>query len=78
MEVQARSELMGGVGASIKELELKGFVKVIALEVELTADEGAGGATINKGGEGLGQAIKLDIDDKQLCGPQVELWRSPG
>ncbi|KAG5726829.1 hypothetical protein E4T56_gene601 [Termitomyces sp. T112] len=50
--------------ASIKELELEGFVKVIASEVKLTADEGARDATIDKGGEDLGQAVELNIDDK--------------
>ncbi|KAG5349281.1 hypothetical protein C0989_004852 [Termitomyces sp. Mn162] len=50
--------------ASIKELELKGFVKVIASEVKLTADKGAGGTTVNKGREYLGQAIESDIDDE--------------
>ncbi|KAG5332533.1 hypothetical protein C0989_006992 [Termitomyces sp. Mn162] len=44
-------------GASIEELELKGFVKVIASEVKLTADEGARGTTIDEGREYLGQAI---------------------
>ncbi|KAG5349700.1 hypothetical protein C0989_002324 [Termitomyces sp. Mn162] len=64
-------------GASIKELEFEGLVKVIAPEVELTADKGARGATVDEGREDLGQAIKSDIDDKQMCRPQVELWRSP-
>ncbi|KAG5351089.1 hypothetical protein C0989_008026 [Termitomyces sp. Mn162] len=40
--------------APIEELELKGFVKVVALEVKLTANEDAGGATVNEGGEDLG------------------------
>ncbi|KAG5353150.1 hypothetical protein C0989_009794 [Termitomyces sp. Mn162] len=51
-------------GAAVKELELKGFVEVIASEVKLTADEGAGGTTVDKGGKYLGQAVKSDIDDK--------------
>ncbi|KAG5349247.1 hypothetical protein C0989_005032 [Termitomyces sp. Mn162] len=50
--------------ASVEELELKRFVKVIALEVELTADEGTGGTAVNEGGEYLGQAIESDIDDE--------------
>ncbi|KAG5329762.1 hypothetical protein C0989_009299, partial [Termitomyces sp. Mn162] len=50
--------------ASIEELELKEFVEVVASEVKLTADEGTGGAAIDKGGEYLGQAIESDIDDK--------------
>ncbi|KAG5726599.1 hypothetical protein E4T56_gene5577 [Termitomyces sp. T112] len=56
-------------GASVKELELKEFVKVIALKVKLTADEGAIGTAVDKDGEDLGQAVKSDIDDKQLHGP---------
>ncbi|KAG5349627.1 hypothetical protein C0989_002687 [Termitomyces sp. Mn162] len=43
--------------ASVKELELEGFVEVIVLEVKLTADEGARGAAVDKGREDLGQAI---------------------
>ncbi|KAG5333493.1 hypothetical protein C0989_005666, partial [Termitomyces sp. Mn162] len=50
--------------APIEELELKGFVEVVASEVKLTADKGTRGATVNKGGEYLGQAIESDIDDK--------------
>ncbi|KAG5335731.1 hypothetical protein C0989_000534 [Termitomyces sp. Mn162] len=42
-------------GASVKELKLEGFVKVVASEVELIADKGTRGATINKGGEYLGR-----------------------
>ncbi|KAG5348892.1 hypothetical protein C0989_007403, partial [Termitomyces sp. Mn162] len=64
--------------ASIKELELKGFVEVIALEVELTADKGTGGTTVDKGGEYLGQAVESDIDDKQLHRPGAELQGSLG
>ncbi|KAG5351875.1 hypothetical protein C0989_004641 [Termitomyces sp. Mn162] len=56
-------------GATIRELELKKFVEVVASEVKLTADEGAGDTAVNKGGEDLGQAVESDIDDKQLCGP---------
>ncbi|KAG5334567.1 hypothetical protein C0989_003358 [Termitomyces sp. Mn162] len=56
-------------GASIEELELEGFVEVVVLEIKLTADEGARGAAVDKGGEDLGQAIESDIDDKQLCRP---------
>ncbi|KAG5732282.1 hypothetical protein E4T56_gene11364 [Termitomyces sp. T112] len=63
--------------AFIEQLELEGLVEVVASEVKLTADEGARGTAINKGGEDLGQVIKSDIDDKQLCGPQAELQRSP-
>ncbi|KAG5334851.1 hypothetical protein C0989_002788 [Termitomyces sp. Mn162] len=63
-------------GASIKELELEGLIKVIVLEVKLTDDEGAGGSAVDEDGEDLRQAIKLDVDDKQLCGPQAELWGS--
>ncbi|KNZ81904.1 hypothetical protein J132_10183 [Termitomyces sp. J132] len=51
-------------GTFIKELELEGFVKVIALEVKLTADEGTRGAAVDEGGEYLGRAIKSDIDDE--------------
>ncbi|KAG5341030.1 hypothetical protein C0989_012025 [Termitomyces sp. Mn162] len=51
-------------GAFIKELELKELVEVIAPEVKLTADKGAGGTAVNKGREYLGQAVELDIDDK--------------
>ncbi|KAG5331579.1 hypothetical protein C0989_007938, partial [Termitomyces sp. Mn162] len=53
-------------GASIEELELEGFVEVMASEVELTADEGTGGTAVNKGKgrKYLGQAVRLDIDDK--------------
>ncbi|KAG5334262.1 hypothetical protein C0989_003632 [Termitomyces sp. Mn162] len=64
--------------ASVEELKLKEFVKIVASEVESTADEGTGGAAVNKGREYLGQAIKLDIDDKQLHGPRAELRGSPG
>ncbi|KAG5334561.1 hypothetical protein C0989_003380 [Termitomyces sp. Mn162] len=65
-------------GAAVKELELERFVKVIALEVELTADKGAGGAAVNKSREYLGQAIELNINDKQLCRPRAELQRGLG
>ncbi|KAH0585907.1 hypothetical protein H2248_007196 [Termitomyces sp. 'cryptogamus'] len=64
--------------ASIKELELKGFVEIIASEVELTADKGTGGTTVDKGGEYLGQAVESDIDDKQLHRPGAELQGSLG
>ncbi|KAG5338407.1 hypothetical protein C0989_007388 [Termitomyces sp. Mn162] len=50
--------------AFIKELELKEFIKVIALEVELTADKGTGGTTVDKDGEYLKQAVELNIDDE--------------
>ncbi|KAG5732318.1 hypothetical protein E4T56_gene11393 [Termitomyces sp. T112] len=43
-------------GAAIEELELEGFVEVVASEVELTANEGAGGATVNEGREYLGSS----------------------
>ncbi|KAG5349801.1 hypothetical protein C0989_001824, partial [Termitomyces sp. Mn162] len=64
--------------ASIKELELEGFVEVVASEVKLTTDEGTEGATVDKGGEYLGQAIELDIDDKQLHRPRAELQGNLG
>ncbi|KAG5734023.1 hypothetical protein E4T56_gene5217 [Termitomyces sp. T112] len=35
-------------GASVEELELKGFVKVIAPEAKLITDKGARGAAVNK------------------------------
>ncbi|KAG5349978.1 hypothetical protein C0989_000935 [Termitomyces sp. Mn162] len=65
-------------GASIKELELEWFVEVMASEVKLTADEGTGGATVDKSREYLGQAIESDIDDEQLCRPRAKLQRSLG
>ncbi|KAG5349961.1 hypothetical protein C0989_001018 [Termitomyces sp. Mn162] len=40
--------------AAIEELELKGFVEIVVLEVELTADKGARGTAVDKGGEYLG------------------------
>ncbi|KAG5349749.1 hypothetical protein C0989_002057 [Termitomyces sp. Mn162] len=76
MGVQARLESAEGEGvvmvlsdpchggASVKELELKGFVKVVALEDKLITDKGAGGATVDKGGEYLGRVIESDIDDE--------------
>ncbi|KAG5335168.1 hypothetical protein C0989_002043, partial [Termitomyces sp. Mn162] len=65
-------------GALVKELELEGLVEVVAPEVKLTADEGARGTAVDKGGEDLGQAIESDIDDKQPCRPQAELRGSSG
>ncbi|KAG5352035.1 hypothetical protein C0989_004130 [Termitomyces sp. Mn162] len=50
--------------ASIKELELKGFIKVIVSEVKLAANEGTRGAAVDKGREYLGQAVESEIDDK--------------
>ncbi|KAG5349070.1 hypothetical protein C0989_006199, partial [Termitomyces sp. Mn162] len=51
-------------GAPIEELKLKGFVKVIASEVELVADEDTRGAAVYEGREYLERVAKSDIDDK--------------
>ncbi|KAG5346132.1 hypothetical protein C0989_000997, partial [Termitomyces sp. Mn162] len=65
-------------GAPIKELELKGFVEVVALEVKLVADEDTGGAAVYEGGKYLEQAAKSDIDDKRPCRPRAKLRWGPG
>ncbi|KAG5322741.1 hypothetical protein C0989_012505, partial [Termitomyces sp. Mn162] len=65
-------------GAPVKELELKGFVKVIALEVELIADKDTRGAAVYKGRKYLERAAKSDIDDEQSCRPGAKLQRGPG
>ncbi|KAG5320512.1 hypothetical protein C0989_000331, partial [Termitomyces sp. Mn162] len=51
-------------GAPIEELELEGFVEVVASEVELIADEDTGGAAVYEGGKLLERAAKSDIDDE--------------
>ncbi|KAG5347350.1 hypothetical protein C0989_012204, partial [Termitomyces sp. Mn162] len=64
--------------APVEELELKGFVEVIASEIELLADEDTGGAAVYEGGEYLKRATKSDINDERLCRPRAKLRRGPG
>ncbi|KAG5334079.1 hypothetical protein C0989_004424 [Termitomyces sp. Mn162] len=65
-------------GLKLGNSVVMGLVEVVVLKVKLTADEGARGTAVNEGREELGQAVKLDIDDKQMHGPQAELQKSPG
>ncbi|KAG5348656.1 hypothetical protein C0989_009153 [Termitomyces sp. Mn162] len=51
-------------GAAVEELELEGFVKVVASVVELVADEDTGGAAVYEGGKYFERAAKSDIDDE--------------
>ncbi|KAG5329080.1 hypothetical protein C0989_010577 [Termitomyces sp. Mn162] len=65
-------------GAPIEELELEGFVEVVASEVELVADEDTGGAAVYEGGKFLERAAKSDIDDERSRRPRAKLRRGPG
>ncbi|KAG5351821.1 hypothetical protein C0989_004813 [Termitomyces sp. Mn162] len=59
-------------GAAIEELELEGFVEVVASEVELTANEGAGGATVNEGREYLGGGVSVKEFEGNQGGEALE------